>query len=180
MTIKWVKVDPLVMNGEPFCYGSRITVRQLLETGLVKDLADLYRLTPIDLAGLEGFAEKSIDNLMRAIEASKRPRLDRFLFALGIEHVGSTIARLLADHFGHPAPALAAYNAGPAAAAAWARDLAGLPLDEWVEDLPFRETRRYVKSVLADAGLRRWLYGSGDLSIDGLATPPPPGEGVAF
>jgi len=76
------------------------TVRQLLEQGLVKDLADLYRLTPIDLAGLEGFAEKSIENLMRAIEASKRPRLDRFLFALGIEHVGSTIARLLADHFG--------------------------------------------------------------------------------
>ena len=76
------------------------TVRQLLGTGLVRDLADLYRLTPIDLAGLEGFAEKSIENLMRAIEASKRPRLDRFLLALGIEHVGGTIARLLADHFG--------------------------------------------------------------------------------
>jgi len=82
------------------------TVRQLLEQGLVKDLADLYRLTPIDLAGLEGFAEKSIENLMRAIETSKRPRLDRFLFALGIEHVGSTIARLLADHFGGVAPLL--------------------------------------------------------------------------
>jgi DNA ligase (NAD+) len=75
------------------------TVRQLLEQGLVKDLADLYRLTPIDLAGLDGFAEKSIENLMSAIESSKRPRLDRFLFALGIEHVGSTIARLLADHY---------------------------------------------------------------------------------
>src|SRR5262245_65547184 len=82
------------------------TVRQLLEQGLVKDLADLYRLTPIDLAGLEGFAEKSIENLMRAIEASKRPRLDRFLFALGIEHVGSTIARLLSDHFGALEPLL--------------------------------------------------------------------------
>ena len=40
------------------------TVRQLLEAGLVKDLADLYHLTPIDLAGLEGFVEKSIENLM--------------------------------------------------------------------------------------------------------------------
>jgi hypothetical protein len=39
--------------------------------------------------------KKSIDNLMRAIDASKRPRLDRFLFALGIEHVGDTVARLL-------------------------------------------------------------------------------------
>jgi len=76
------------------------TVKQLLERELVKDLSDLYQLTPIHLVGLEGFAEKSIDNLLEAIEASKRPRLDRFLFALGIEHVGDTVARLLAEHFG--------------------------------------------------------------------------------
>jgi uncharacterized protein (DUF433 family) len=52
MTIKWVKVDPLVMNGEPFCYGSRLTVRQLLElrrngyglTALIKDHPELRRL----------------------------------------------------------------------------------------------------------------------------------------
>ncbi len=84
------------------------TVAQLLEKGLVKDLADLYHLTPIDLASLEGFAEKSIENLGAALEASKRPRLDRFLFALGIEHVGETIARLLADHFGALAPLMEA------------------------------------------------------------------------
>jgi DNA ligase (NAD+) len=76
------------------------TVRQLLDAGLVKDLAHLYSLTHESLEGLEGFAEKSIDNLMKAIEGSKRPRLDRFLYALGIEHVGGTIARLLADHYG--------------------------------------------------------------------------------
>jgi DNA ligase (NAD+) len=75
------------------------TVKQLLERGLVKDLADIYQLTPIHLVQLEGFAEKSIENLLAAIEASKRPRFDRFLFALGIEHVGDTVARLLADHF---------------------------------------------------------------------------------
>jgi len=83
------------------------TVHQLIEKGLVRDLADLYSLTPIDLAGLEGFAEKSIENLMAAIEASKRPRLDRFLFALGIEHVGATVARLLAQ-FGGVEPLLEA------------------------------------------------------------------------
>src|SRR5262245_63392669 len=52
MTIKWVKVDPLVMNGEPFCYGSRLTVRQLLElrrngyglTELIKDHPELKRM----------------------------------------------------------------------------------------------------------------------------------------
>jgi len=75
-------------------------VKQLIEKGMVRDLADVYALTPIDLAALEGFAEKSIENLMAALEASKKPRLDRFLFALGIEHVGETVARLLADHFG--------------------------------------------------------------------------------
>jgi DNA ligase (NAD+) len=76
------------------------TVKQLIDAGLVKDLADIYRLTPIDLAGLEGFAEKSIENLIQAIDASRKPRLDRFLCALGIEHVGETVARLLAAHYG--------------------------------------------------------------------------------
>jgi DNA ligase (NAD+) len=80
------------------------TVKQLIEQGLVQDLADLYALTPIDFAALEGFAEKSIESMMAALEASKRPRLDRFLFALGIQHVGETVARLLADHFGALAP----------------------------------------------------------------------------
>jgi DNA ligase (NAD+) len=76
------------------------TVHQLLEKRLVRDIADLYALTPIDLAGLEGFAEKSIEKLMAALEASKRPRLDRLVYALGIEHVGDTVARLLVDHYG--------------------------------------------------------------------------------
>ncbi len=76
------------------------TVQQLIEKKLVRDLADLYHLTPIDLTSLDGFAEKSIENLTGALEASKRPRLDRFLFALGIDHVGDTVARLLAEHFG--------------------------------------------------------------------------------
>jgi len=84
------------------------TVKQLLDGGLVKDLADIYRLTPLDLAGLEGFAEKSIENLIAAIETSKRPRLEHFLSALGIEHVGSTVARLLAEHYGALAPLMEA------------------------------------------------------------------------
>jgi DNA ligase (NAD+) len=80
------------------------TVRQLLEKKLVRDLSDIYGITGIDLAGLEGFAEKSIENLINAIESTKRPRLDRFLYALGIEHVGETVARLLANHFGGVEP----------------------------------------------------------------------------
>jgi DNA ligase (NAD+) len=84
------------------------TVRQLIEHKLVKDLSDIYQLTAIDLSGLEGFKEKSIENLRKAIEASKRPRLDRFLYALGIEHVGTTVAKLIADHFGAVEPLIEA------------------------------------------------------------------------
>jgi DNA ligase (NAD+) len=84
------------------------TIQQLLRLGLVRDIADIYALTPTDLASLEGFAEKSIDNLTRAIEASKKPRLDRLLYALGIEHVGDTVARLLADHYGDLSPLIEA------------------------------------------------------------------------
>ena len=84
------------------------TVQQLIAHGLVKDLADIYHLTPIDLSQLEGFAEKSIENMIQAIESSRRPRLDRFLYALGIEGVGDTVARLLADHYGALDPLLEA------------------------------------------------------------------------
>jgi DNA ligase (NAD+) len=84
------------------------TVQQLLGKKLVRDLADIYRLTVIDLSALEGFAEKSTENLMASIEASQRPRLDRFLYALGIEHVGETVARLLANHYGAAEPLLEA------------------------------------------------------------------------
>jgi DNA ligase (NAD+) len=84
------------------------TVKQLIANRLVKDLADIYHLTPLHLAGLEGFAEKSIENLIQAIEDSRRPRLDRLLYALGIEHVGETVARLLAGHHGGLSPLFAA------------------------------------------------------------------------
>src|SRR5262249_7334630 len=67
--------------------------------GLVKDLADLYALTEPQLLELEGFAEKSAENLIAAIQGSKRPRLDRFIFALGIPNVGDHVAMLLAEHF---------------------------------------------------------------------------------
>jgi DNA ligase (NAD+) len=76
------------------------TARQLVERDLVEDLADLYRLSPEDLAGLDGFAAKSAANLHEAIRQSRRPPLERFLYALGIRHVGRRIAGVLADAFG--------------------------------------------------------------------------------
>lgn len=76
------------------------TVRQLAERGRLKDVADLYHLRSVDLKTLAGFATKSATKLHRAIQDTRRPRLDRLLFALGIRHVGGRTARLLARKFG--------------------------------------------------------------------------------
>jgi DNA ligase (NAD+) len=73
---------------------------QLLETGLVHDLADVYYLTKDQLLTLERMGEKSADNLIANIEASKQRPLGRLLFAIGIRHVGFETAQLLANHFG--------------------------------------------------------------------------------
>src|SRR5690606_38904681 len=67
---------------------------------LVRDVADLYFLTIDDLLGLEGLQQKSAENLLRGIEASRGRGLARLLYALGIRHVGATAAQLLARAFG--------------------------------------------------------------------------------
>jgi len=75
-------------------------VEQLVDRGLVQDVADLYSLTKDQLAGLERMAGKSAQNLLNALERSKNSTLGRCLTALGIRHVGEATARLLAEHFG--------------------------------------------------------------------------------
>jgi DNA ligase (NAD+) len=75
-------------------------VEQLVDRGLVRDFADLYRLTVPQLAGLDRLAEKSATNLVNAIAGSRTRGLARVLYALGIRFVGERAARLLAEHFG--------------------------------------------------------------------------------
>lgn len=75
-------------------------VEQLVEQGLVETVADLYALRREDLLRLERMGEKSADNLLAALEASKSTTLPRFLYALGIREVGEATARSLASHFG--------------------------------------------------------------------------------
>jgi DNA ligase (NAD+) len=72
---------------------------QLVESGQVKRAADLYRLDLATLTGLERMGEKSAQNFLEALERSKHPPLRRFLYALGIRHVGDATARALAEHF---------------------------------------------------------------------------------
>ncbi len=75
-------------------------IDQLVERGLVKDIADLYSLSKDQLAGLDRMAEKSAQNLLHALARSQEASLARCLTALGIRHVGEATAKLLADHFG--------------------------------------------------------------------------------
>ncbi len=74
--------------------------QQLLESGLVEDIGDVYALTKDRLVTLERMGEKSAENLLAGIEASRQRPLGRVLFALGIRHVGNETADLLAGHFG--------------------------------------------------------------------------------
>jgi len=75
------------------------TVDSLVDAGLIADPADLYDLTVADLVPVERMGEKSASNLVAAIAASKEAPLERLLAALGIHHVGGTVARLLAEEF---------------------------------------------------------------------------------
>jgi DNA ligase (NAD+) len=75
-------------------------VDQLVDTGMVKDFADLYALELEPLAALERMAEKSAQNLLEEIEASKKNGLARLVYALGMRFVGERTGQLLAEHFG--------------------------------------------------------------------------------
>ncbi|HEL1583426.1 TPA: NAD-dependent DNA ligase LigA [Streptococcus suis] len=79
--------------------GSSI-VEKLFLAGLVKDVADIYKLKVDDLLTLDGFKEKSADKLYQAIQASKGNSAERLLFGLGIRHVGSKASKILLENFG--------------------------------------------------------------------------------
>ena len=108
------------INAEIACSGVQITtnteyvpdylneiVEQLVEEGLVGDIADLYSLGREDLLKLEGFAEKKADNLLEAIDGSRGQPLGRLINALGIKGIGEVTAADLARHY-HDLDALAA------------------------------------------------------------------------
>mgnify|MGYP005836109039 CR=1 FL=1 len=75
-------------------------IMQCVDKGLVKDPADFFFLTKEQLVGLERMAEKSAQNVLDALEASKRPPLARLIYALGIRHVGDHVSEVLAQRFG--------------------------------------------------------------------------------
>lgn len=75
------------------------TIQQLYDAGLVNNISDIYELTKDQLLPLERMAEKSANNLLDGVEASKKIPFERVLFAIGIRFVGETVAKKLAKHF---------------------------------------------------------------------------------
>jgi DNA ligase (NAD+) len=100
---------PAQLKGRLLHFASRRAMRieglgdalaeQLVQKGMVRDVADLYRLKPEEVAALERMAEKSASNLFAQIEASKGRDLPQLVYGLGIRHVGERTAALLARHF---------------------------------------------------------------------------------
>jgi DNA ligase (NAD+) len=75
-------------------------VAQLTDSGLVKNVADIYKLTKDNLLSLERMGDKSAQNVLNEIEASKKLPMERVIFGLGIRFVGERTAQFLAEHFG--------------------------------------------------------------------------------
>jgi DNA ligase (NAD+) len=73
---------------------------QMIDAGLVKSAADIFRIRPDDLLGLDRMGTKLVENLVSGIDASRTVTLSRFIYALGIRHIGERAAEILANHFG--------------------------------------------------------------------------------
>ena len=96
--------------------------------------------------------------------------------------LGTWYLAALMGRFGHPSLCAAAYNAGATPVAKWATQRAQLPLDMWVEEIPYKETRGYVKQVTADYFIYQALYGPKSAPVQHLtmSVPVPKTEGVSF
>lgn len=124
-------------------------VRQLVDAGLVTNVADIYRLRVEDLVPLERFGTQSATQLVAAIEASRQQPLSALLFGLGIRHVGKTVATILSRRFGSM-PALAAASVEDVTAVPGVGEVIAAAVVDW-----FRQaSNRGLVGALADAGVR--------------------------
>ncbi len=127
--------------GEKMC-------QQLVEAGLVKNVADFYSLTRDQLLTLEGIKDKSADNMLNAIEASKHRSLARLIFGLNIRHVGEKTAQILAQHFGSM-DALMNASAEEIGSVAGIGPVVGQSVYAWMQD----EHNRALIERLREAGI---------------------------
>jgi DNA ligase (NAD+) len=155
---------PAVVKGAIFHYSRRFAmdidgigeslIEQLVDSGLVKDVADLYDLTSEQLQGLERMGKKSADNVIQAIADSKARTLDRLLTGLGIDHVGQVAAKQLAETAGS-LPELLAWSR--AETTEKTDNIAGFgpKMVEAVEGFLFDEESRALLEKLAEHGVSK-------------------------
>ena len=145
---------------------SEKTAEQLYDQMGIRDIADLYRLTPMDLLMLEGFKEKKAGNLFDALEKSKHCTLDAFLFALGIPNVGRKTARDLAQAFGTLERVRTADNESLTAL----QDIGEVVAGSITEYFSFPENIRTIEQLLA-AGIhpQEIQAGTGDGPFMGMS-----------
>jgi len=130
-------------------------VEQLINTGLIKDVSDLFKLTEGDLQPLERFAEKSASNLIKSIEKSKKISLEKFIYALGIRHVGSETAKDIAEQFGSIEKILKA-SRGEFSAMYGIGEKVALEIANYFKD----EKKRHLIQHLIDNGVKISTYHS--------------------
>jgi DNA ligase (NAD+) len=143
------------------------TAALLVERGLVEELADLFDLTEERLRDLPGFAEKSANNLVSAIQAGRSTELPRFLYGLGIPEVGATVARDLAVHF----------RSFPALRGAESEELQAVP---GVGPKMAEQIRAFFDNPRIDRAVQRVYEEMRDLSVPERAAEGGPLEGKTF
>lgn len=139
-------------------------VEQLVDSQLVKTLAELYSLTLEQLSGLERMAEKSAQNLLKALQASKHTTLARFIYALGIRNVGEATAKDLARYFG----GLAALQAATVEELQQVPDVGPIVADSIVAFFAEAHNREVITALQA-AGIE-WDEGAGKQNQQGKLT----------
>ncbi len=139
-------------------------VEQLITAGIIRDIPDLYSIRTEDLLSLEGFAEKSAENLLAALEKSKHTTLSRFIFAIGIRHVGEVTAQVLARHFGNLERLMNATREDLEAIEGIGPEVAG-SIAEWFSD---EKNRRLIQRLL-DAGIVIEGRKEEDLPLQGMS-----------
>jgi DNA ligase (NAD+) len=127
---------------------SEKTAGQLYDQAGIREIGDLYRLTPMDFLMLDGFKEKKAANLSDALEKSKHCQLDAFLFALGIPNVGRKTARDLAQYFG----SLEKLKAADETALTAIPDIGEIVAGSIVEYFSFPENNQMIEKLF-DAGV---------------------------
>ncbi|MFP2929036.1 lytic transglycosylase domain-containing protein, partial [Pyxidicoccus sp. 3LG] len=137
-------------------------------------------MSAADARGLMQIIPPTATAIAERLEEPAPAPADLFSPERNIRYGAWYLSRLM-QRFSHPVLAAAAYNAGPGPTVKWARERGSLPLDLFVETIPFKETRGYVKQVVADLFLYHSFYGkAGEPLRLSLKVPEPSVEGVSF